>query len=103
MHLKSSKKFILTGIILSLLLLTPSLVKQSIKYVTNIRFSQYTQQLFEQDVSSNGLNLHYTLAHPEKLHLPELPCSLGSWDLNAEEKKSHAIRKSYYSLGTISF
>lgn len=86
MHLKPSKKFILTGILFSLLLFTPSLTKQTIKYITNIRFSQCMQQLFEQDVSSNGLNLHYTLAHPEKLHLPEVPCSLGSWDIHVEEK-----------------
>lgn len=42
------------------------------------RFEAFTQQLFCQELSSNTLNLHYTLAYPEKYHIEASSVGFGS-------------------------
>lgn len=42
------------------------------------RFEAFTRQLFCQELSSNTLNLHYTLAYPEKYNIENYSISLGS-------------------------
>ena len=42
------------------------------------RFEAFTRQLFRQELSSNTLNLHYTLAYPEKYNIENYSISLGS-------------------------
>ena len=44
----------------------------------NAKFEQYTKDLFRQEVASNTLNLHYSLANPEKLDIPSREVSLGT-------------------------
>ncbi len=42
------------------------------------RFEHFTDKLFENELSSNTLNLHYTLAEPEKYGIEEKEISLGN-------------------------
>lgn len=68
-------------------------------YVTNHAFSEdakferYTEEIFRKEVSSNTLNLHYSLADPEKQGIPRQTASLGTVDTNMEEV--YALCESY--------
>lgn len=42
------------------------------------RFEDFTNELFCQELSANTLNLHYTLAYPEKYQIKDYGISLGS-------------------------
>lgn len=46
------------------------------------KFEKYTQQIFLDEISSNTLNLHYTLAHPEDYGITEPILSLGEIQLD---------------------
>lgn len=48
------------------------------------KFEKYTQQIFLDEISSNTLNLHYTLAHPEDYGITEPILSLGEIQLDNE-------------------
>lgn len=61
-------------------LLSPHLISSWKTYRTNKQFEQYTDELFFADVQGNALNLHYTLAAPEKLGITDYPVSLGNFD-----------------------
>lgn len=41
------------------------------------RFQEYTDSIFRKEISSNTLNLHYTLAHPEDYDIAPAALSLG--------------------------
>lgn len=46
------------------------------------KFEKYTQQIFLDEISSNTLNLHYTLAHPEDYGITAPILSLGEIQLD---------------------
>ena len=75
------KKRILT-IILSLLLCVAGCSSISIPTNANTAFKNFTFCLFQQEVASNTINLHYTLKEPEKYGITSTPVSLGSFDFN---------------------
>ncbi len=82
MHLikKHQKKLLFFLLLLSFALLSPPLFSSWKTYSTNKNFEKYTEELFLSEVSANALNLHYTLANPEKSGITEYSCSLGSFD-----------------------
>lgn len=82
MHLikKHQKKLLFFLLLLSFALLSPPLFSSWKTYSTNKNFEKYTKELFLTEVSANALNLHYTLANPEKSGITEYSCSLGSFD-----------------------
>lgn len=82
MHLikKHQKKLLFFLLLLSFALLSPPLFSSWKTYSTNKNFEKYTEELFLTEVSANALNLHYTLANPEKSGITEYSCSLGSFD-----------------------
>ncbi len=45
-------------------------------------FDEYTNQLFMDEISSNTINLHYTLAHPENYGITDYTPTLGSFDID---------------------
>ena len=45
-------------------------------------FDEYTNQLFMDEISSNTINLHYTLAHPENYGITDYAPTLGSFDID---------------------
>lgn len=82
MHLikKHQKKLLFFLLLLSFALLSPPLFSSWKTYSTNKNFEKYTEKLFLSEVSSNALNLHYTLAHPEKTGITEYSKTLGCFD-----------------------
>ena len=76
-----SKKRIL-ALVLSLLLLVVGCSNISIPTNANTAFKNFTFCLFQQEVASNTINLHYSLKEPEKYGVTEIPITLGTFDFN---------------------
>lgn len=56
----------------------------------NKQFERFTDSIFTSELSSNTLNLHYTLAHPETFGINDYKISLGSIN---EKAHSHSFSK----------
>ena len=54
----------------------------------NAEFEAYTEKLFCSEVSSNTVNLHYTLKEPEKYGIDEKTVSAGSFDIKPESVRA---------------
>lgn len=69
----------------------------------NAKFQKYAENLFRQEVSSNTLNLHYSLADPQKQGIPEKEASLGTLSTDPEEayalyeKQENRLKEFSYS------
>ncbi len=74
------KRFL--ALFLSLFILTSGCSKITIPTNANTAFKNFTFCLFQQEVSSNALNLHYSLQEPEKHGITETPTTLGTFDFN---------------------
>lgn len=74
------KRALFSLFLLLTVLLSPYLISSWKTYRINKQFEQYTDELFFTDVQGNALNLHYTLAAPEKLGITDYPVSLGNFD-----------------------
>lgn len=74
------KRFL--ALLLSLLILTAVCSKITIPTNANTAFKNFTFCLFQQEVSSNTLNLHYSLQEPEKYGITETATTLGTFDFN---------------------
>lgn len=74
------KRALFSLFLLLTILLSPYLISSWKTYRINKQFEQYTDELFFTDVQGNALNLHYTLAAPEKLGITDYPVSLGNFD-----------------------
>ncbi len=97
------KRFVALWLV-SILLLS-SCGKFSIPTNANTAFKNFTLCLFQEEVSSNAVNLHYSLQNPEKYGITEFPITLGSFDVNPTsalasiENWDAALKKfSYQSL-----
>lgn len=64
------------------------LFKKTEPLLENKRFEAFTDSIFTSQLSSNTLNLHYTLAHPETFGIKDYKISLGSVN---EEAHSHSF------------
>lgn len=51
----------------------------------NARFENFAESIFEKEVSGNALNLHYSLAYPEKQGIPRPRATLGTIHPNNEK------------------
>lgn len=92
-------------ILISLSLFLTGCSKLSIPTNANAAFENFTYSLFQQEVSSNTINLHYCLQDPSKYGITEVPVTLGSFSVNevgalaSIENLEAALRKfSYQSL-----
>ena len=70
----------------------------------NARFEQFTESLFEKEVSGNTLTLHYSLAYPEKQGISGSYATLGTvssdrQNLNAQCEKYEKKLKSFSPSG----
>lgn len=76
----------------------------SIPTNANTAFKNFTFCLFQQEVASNTINLHYSLTEPKKYGITETPILLGSFDFNAAstlasiENLDTALHKFSYDL-----
>ncbi len=72
--------------ILALFLVTSVLLsgcgKITIPTNANTAFHNFTLGFFQQEVSSNTINLHYSIQEPAKYGITEVPITLGSYDFN---------------------
>lgn len=59
----------------------------------NRKFETFTEKIFEKEVSGNMLNLHYTLAHPEKKGIPRPAPTLGT--VASDPEKTFALYEDY--------
>lgn len=77
LHIRTIYKFFLTFAILPCIL-SGCAQKQS----GNADFNAYTDQLFTEEICTNTINLHYTLAYPENFGIETYTPSLGSFTLD---------------------
>ena len=75
-----SKKYLI--IFLMIFLFLPVSVYTAGKIYYNYRFNAIIEQFFTTDVSSNALNLHYTLANPQEYGITDTDCSLHTLSLD---------------------
>lgn len=66
------------------------------------RFRQFTDKLFENELSSNTLNLHYTLANPEKYGIKGKEISLGDMSPENLKKGKEELEKLQERLSSFS-
>lgn len=59
----------------------------------NRKFETFTEKIFEKEVSGNMLNLHYSLAHPEKKGIPRPAPTLGT--VASDPEKTFALYEDY--------
>ena len=69
------------------------LAKSCLSGSENTRFEKYIDKIFYQEISSNTLNLHYTLAYPEDYGIRDYQISLGTFDTKALEDDMIGIVK----------
>ncbi len=75
-------KKIFTSLLLTCTLLLTSCGKISIPTNANTAFQNFTLCLFQEEVASNTINLHYSLNEPERYGITDAPVTLGSFDFN---------------------
>lgn len=75
-------KKIFTSLLLTCTLLLTSCGQISIPTNANTAFQNFTLCLFQEEVASNTINLHYSLNEPEKYGITDAPVTLGSFDFN---------------------
>ncbi len=75
------KKQLLFFLIACLLFMT-GCAKVKLPTNVNTAFQNFTLCLFQQEVTANTINLHYSLQDPEKFGITDAPVTLGSFDLN---------------------
>lgn len=67
------------------------------------RFEAYTDHIFHEQLSQNTLNLHYTLAEPEKYGIDEYPVTLGAASIDNVNAYYTAIENSRNIMADISY
>lgn len=92
----------LLALFLSFTLLLSGCGKVSIPTNVNTAFRNFTLCYFQEGVSSNTINLHYSLHDPEKYGITQIPITFGNFDFNevsqlaAIENWESALRKFPY-------
>ena len=60
---------------------------------SDTRFQRFTDKLFENELSSSTLNLHYTLAKPENYGIKKAPISLGDMSPENFQKRKEELQQ----------
>lgn len=75
------KNRILSGLVISFLIIISIFIAgKPSRFSQNSKFERFTRKLFEDEICSNTLNLHYTLAYPQKYGIKDYEISLGTMD-----------------------
>ena len=64
----------------------------------NKQFEHFTDSIFTSELSSNTLNLHYTLAHPETFGIKDYKISLGSMNEKAHSNSFSKLKSNQKRL-----
>lgn len=59
----------------------------------NAKFENFTEELFEKEVSGSALTFHYSIAHPKKAGLKRPKAALGT--VNTDMKETYALCEEY--------
>lgn len=97
------KKFLLPIFLLFLLSIVFFLSKNNLFLTENHRFEKFTSRLFASQITSNTLNLHYTLAYPEQFGIENTPICLGSLKQENQEKEFASLENYQKALEGFSF
>lgn len=97
------KKFLLPIFLLFLLSIVFFLSKNNLFLTENHRFEKFTSRLFASQITSNTLNLHYTLAYPEQFGIENTPICLGSFKQENQEKEFARLENYQKALEGFSF
>ena len=97
------KKFLLPIFLLFLLSIVFFLSKNNLFLTENHRFEKFTSRLFASQITSNTLNLHYTLAYPEQFGIENTPICLGSLKQENQEKEFAGLENYQKALEGFSF
>lgn len=94
----------LIAVLLAFMLFLVGCSNISLPTNANTAFKNFTFSLFQQEVSSNTINLHYSLTEPEKYGITNSVTTLGSFDFNEAstlasiENLDTALHKFSYDL-----
>lgn len=91
------KNFLLSIFLFFFLSIVFFLLKKNIFPTENQRFEEFTSNLFSSQIISNTLNLHYTLAYPEKFGIENNTICLGSFDYE-NQKKEFTCMENYQKI-----
>lgn len=97
------KKFLLPIFLFFLLSIVFFLSKNNLFLTENHRFEKFTSRLFASQITSNTLNLHYTLAYPEQFGIENTPICLGSLKQENQEKEFARLENYQKALEGFSF
>ena len=97
------KKFLLPIFLFFLLSIVFFLSKNNFFLTENHRFEKFTSRLFASQITSNTLNLHYTLAYPEQFGIENTPICLGSLKQENQEKEFAGLENYQKALEGFSF
>ncbi len=75
-------KRIITALVLTCSFLLTGCSSIHIPTNANTAFSNFTRCLFKEEVTSNTINLHYSLEEPEDYGIVDAPVTLGAFDLD---------------------
>ena len=94
-RLSKSKKAVFTAFFLAFVLLFGISIGYLANHVfsENAKFEDFTEKVFQNEVSGSTLTLHYSLAYPEKQGIIRSQATLGT--LSADRSKSHKLCRKY--------
>ena len=93
--ISKSRKTLLVLLILCFTLLSGISIGYFSNHVfsENARFENFTEELFEKEVSGSALTFHYSIAHPKKAGLKRPKPTLGT--VNTDMEKTYALCREY--------
>lgn len=66
-------------------------------------FDKFANDLFVNEVQTNTINLHYTLAHPEKYDIEDYPITLGDYSVEAFKQSNSDIQDTLNQLADFNY
>lgn len=69
----------------------------------DLAFTEFSQGIFENEITSNTINLHYTLYNPQSYGISDYPVTLGSLNKGQIEEDSNAILGYFDTLQSFSY
>lgn len=97
---KKKRRLLLFGSVLFFLFCVCFFCFKSHFLSPDTRFRQFTDKLFENELSANTLSLHYTLAQPEKYGIEKTEITLGDLSPESFEKGKEKLLKLQKSLNS---
>lgn len=104
-RLKKYKKRLILGA-LACLLLSGGIfagIKSGVLLTENQKFNRFTQEMFTRELSSNTLNMHYTLAYPKSYGIEDYTINLGSLSAESMSESYNLLQKDQQELHSFTY